>query len=61
MCCWWKGAYIKSLTHPPSLHRSPTALVTIATEGEVGIFFFFFFKGQAAAQGTLDEITTPHY
>lgn len=30
-------------THPPSLHPSPTAPVTIATEEEVGIF-----KGQAA-------------
>lgn len=40
-----EGAYIKSPTHPASLHPSPTAPVTIATEEEVGIF-----KGQAAAK-----------
>lgn len=53
-----------TLSHPPthlptSLHPSPTALVAIATEEEVGIF-----KGQAAAQGILEEITvlsTPCY
>lgn len=46
-------------SHPPSMHQSPTALVTIATEEEVGIF-----KGQAAAQGILEKIamqSTPLY
>lgn len=42
-------AYIKSPTHP-ACTRQPA--VTIATEEEVRIF-----KGQAAAQGELVEIT----
>lgn len=50
--CGEKGL-ILSHTHPPtSLHPSPTSLVTIATEQEVGIF-----KGHVAARSILEIVT----
>lgn len=44
---------LHQITHPTSFHWLPTALVTIATGEEAGIFF----KGQAAAVlGILEKI-----
>lgn len=49
-----KGARAKSRTHPPTgLRLSPTSLVAIATEQEVGIF-----RGHVAVRSN-PEIVTP--